>query len=183
MGCRATVSQYQLAERATLHQMVPIIRNVWRPPGFRNCITTHQYLIRYFFTAVMQFTAAMRSTGLADLPHMAASVCTLQMPVLFSIWQKSEGMAATTIVVSGSNPLVASGSAPSPRPHRRGESPPDDQRHRRDYARGKPTYDDRYRPDYGWERPTYGDTYRPDYGRSDYYWRPEPRTSPFFNPY
>jgi lipoprotein-anchoring transpeptidase ErfK/SrfK len=35
---------------------------------------------------------------------------------------KSEGMAATTIVVSGSNPLVASGSAPSPRPHRRGES-------------------------------------------------------------
>jgi len=96
---------------------------------------------------------------------------------------KSEGMTATTIVVSGSNPLVASGSAPSPRPHRRGESPPDDQRHRRDYARGKPTYDDRYRPDYGWERPTYGDTYRPDYGRSDYYWRPEPRTSPFFNPY
>ena len=94
---------------------------------------------------------------------------------------KSEGMTATTIVVSGSNPLVASGSAPSPRPHRRGESPPDHQRHRRDYARGKPTYDDRYRPDYGWERPTYGDTYRPE--RSDYYWRPEPRTSPFFNPY
>ena len=83
---------------------------------------------------------------------------------------KSEGMAATTIVVSGSNPLVARGSAPPPRPHRRGESLPDDQRHRPDYARGKPTYDDRHRPDYGWERPTYGDTYRPE--RSDYYWRP-----------
>ena len=96
---------------------------------------------------------------------------------------ESEGMGATTIVVSGSNPVLASSPAPSPRPHRRGESPPDDQRHRRDYARGKPTYDDRYRPDYGWERHTYGDTYRPDYGRSDYYWRPEPRTSPFFNPY
>jgi hypothetical protein len=96
---------------------------------------------------------------------------------------KSEGMAATTIIVSGSNPLVASGSAPSPRPHRRGESPPDGQRHRRDYARGKPTYDHRYRPDYGWERPTYGDAYRPDYGGFDYYWRPEPRTPPFFNPY
>ena len=95
---------------------------------------------------------------------------------------KNEGMAATTIIVSGSNPLVASGSAPSARRHRRGESPPDDQRHRRDYARGKPTYDNRYRPNYGWERPTYGDAYRPDYGGSDYYWRPEPRT-PFFNPY
>jgi L,D-transpeptidase catalytic domain len=92
---------------------------------------------------------------------------------------KSEGMTATTIVVSGSNPRVASRSVSTPS-SQRGE-PPDDQRHRRDYARGKPTYDDRYRPDYGWERPTYGDTYRPE--RSDYYWRPEPRTSPFFNPY
>jgi hypothetical protein len=96
---------------------------------------------------------------------------------------KSEGMDATTIVVSGSNPVLASSPGPSPRPHRRGESPPDDQRHRRDEARVKPTNDDRYRPDYGWERPTYGDTYRPDYGRSDYYWRPEPRLSPSFNPY
>jgi hypothetical protein len=96
---------------------------------------------------------------------------------------KSEGMDATTIVVSGSNPVLASSPGPSPRPHRRGESPPDDQRHRRDEARVKPTNDDRYRTDYGWERPTYGDTYRPDYGRSDYYWRPEPRMSPFFNPY
>ena len=46
---------------------------------------------------------------------------------------------------------------------------------------GVPRY--RYRPNYGWERPTYGDAYRPDYGGSDYYWRPEPRTPPFFNPY
>lgn len=96
---------------------------------------------------------------------------------------KSEGMDATTIVVSGSNPVLANSPGASPRPHRRGESPPNDKRHRRDYARVKPTYDDRYRPDYGWERPTYGDTYRPDYGRSDYYWRPEPRLSPSFNPY
>ncbi len=96
---------------------------------------------------------------------------------------KSEGMDATTIVVSGSNPVLASSPRPSPRPHRGGESPPHNQRHRRDEARVKPTNDDRYRPDYGWERPTYGDTYRPDYGRSDYYWRPEPRRSPFFNPY
>jgi lipoprotein-anchoring transpeptidase ErfK/SrfK len=33
---------------------------------------------------------------------------------------KSEGMAATTIVVSGTNPVVASNAAPSPQPHRRG---------------------------------------------------------------
>jgi L,D-transpeptidase-like protein len=96
---------------------------------------------------------------------------------------KSEGMDATTIVVSGSNPVLASNPRPSPRPHRGGESPPHHQRHKRDEARVKPTNNDRYRPDYGWERPTYGDTYRPDYGRSDYYWRPEPRRSPFFNPY
>jgi hypothetical protein len=96
---------------------------------------------------------------------------------------KSEGMDATTIVVSGSNPVLASNRSPSPRPPRRGESPPHNQRHKRDEARVKPTNDHRYRPDYGWERPTYGDTYRPDYGRSDYYWRPEPRRSPFLNPY
>jgi L,D-transpeptidase catalytic domain len=96
---------------------------------------------------------------------------------------KSEGTDVTTIVVSGSNPVLASSPGPSLRPHRRRESLPDDQRHRRDEARVKPTNDNRYRPDYGWERPTYGDTYRPDYGRSDYYWRPEPRMSPFFNPY
>jgi hypothetical protein len=46
----------------------------------------------------------------------------------------------------------------------------------------KPTYADRYRSDYGWERPAYGDSYRLDYGRFDY-WHPEPRVSPFFNPY
>ena len=96
---------------------------------------------------------------------------------------KSEGMDATTIVVSGSNPVLASNPRPSPRAHRGRESPTHNQRHKRDEARVKPNNDDRYRPDYGWERPTYGDTYRPDYGRSDYYWRPEPRRSPFFNRY
>ena len=68
---------------------------------------------------------------------------------------KSEGMAATTIVVSGSNPVLASSPAPSPR--RFG----------------------------GWERPSYDDRYRADYGQpSNYrYWRPEPRLFPFFNSY
>ena len=67
---------------------------------------------------------------------------------------KSEGMGATTIVVSGSNPVLASNPGPSPR---------------------------RYG---GWDRPTYEDRYRRDYGQpSDYYWRPEPRVFPFFNPY
>jgi hypothetical protein len=96
---------------------------------------------------------------------------------------KSEGMAATTIVVSGSNPVVASSSEPSREPQHHGsKASPHDERHRRDYARMKPTYDDRYRPDYGWERPAYGDSYRRDYGRFDY-WHSEPRVSPFFNPY
>ena len=47
---------------------------------------------------------------------------------------KSEGMAATTIVVSGSNPVLASSPAPSPRRFGGWE---------------RPTYDDRYRSDYG----------------------------------
>jgi len=73
---------------------------------------------------------------------------------LFDLVQ-SEGMAATTIVVSGSNPVLASSPAPSPR--RFG----------------------------GWERPSYDDRYRADYGQpSNYrYWRPEPRLFPFFNSY
>jgi hypothetical protein len=41
---------------------------------FRQCLT------RYSFTAGMPFTAATRSTGLADLPHMVASACTPPMP-------------------------------------------------------------------------------------------------------
>jgi hypothetical protein len=96
---------------------------------------------------------------------------------------KSEGMASTTIVVSGSNPVVASSSKPSREPQHHGsKTSPHDQRHRRDYARMKPTYDDRYRPNHGRERPAYGDTYRRDCGRSDY-WHPEPSVSPFFNTY
>ena len=96
---------------------------------------------------------------------------------------KSEGMAATTIVVSGSNPVVASNSEPSGDPQHHGsKTSSHGQRHRRDYARIKPTDDDRHRRDYGWERPAYGDPYRSDYGRPDY-WRPEPRPFPFFNSY
>jgi len=67
---------------------------------------------------------------------------------------KGEGLAATTIVVSGSNPVRASSPAPSPR-----------------------SYD-------GWGRPAYDDRYRADYGQpSGYHWRPEPRDFPFFNSY
>src|SRR6476661_6361336 len=65
---------------------------------------------------------------------------------LFDLVQ-SEGLAATTIVVSGSNPVLASSPAPSPR--RFG----------------------------GRERPSYADRYRSDYGQAsnNNYWRPEPR--------
>src|SRR6185312_1231875 len=85
---------------------------------------------------------------------------------------KNEGKDATTIVVSGSNPVVATGSAEAH--HHGSKTSPHEQRRRRDYARLKPVDDDRHRRDYGWERPAYGDTYRSDYGRSDY-WRPEPK--------
>ena len=47
---------------------------------FSSCITIRQCLTRYSFTAGMPFTAATRSTGLADLPHMVASACTPPMP-------------------------------------------------------------------------------------------------------
>lgn len=47
---------------------------------------------------------------------------------------KNEGPGATTIIVSGSNPLVASRPAPSPQPYGGWERPP---------------YEDRYRSDYG----------------------------------
>jgi hypothetical protein len=59
---------------------------------------------------------------------------------------KSQGMTATSIVVSGSNPVIASSPVPSQRPHGR---------------RWRPSRDDRYRPDYA--------------EPSDYYSRPEPR--------
>jgi L,D-transpeptidase catalytic domain len=93
---------------------------------------------------------------------------------------KNEGKDATTIVVSGSNPVVATG---SPEAHHHGSrASPHKQSHRRDYARVKPTYDDRNGPDYGWERPAYGDPYRSNYERSDY-WRPQSRPFSFFNSY
>ena len=39
-----------------------------------------------FSMAGMRSTAAMRSIGSVDLPHMAASVCTLRMPQPFPHW-------------------------------------------------------------------------------------------------
>jgi lipoprotein-anchoring transpeptidase ErfK/SrfK len=66
----------------------------------------------------------------------------------------SEGLAATTIVVSGSNPVRTSDALPSPRPYG---------------GWGAPTYDERFRPDYG--------------QRLNSPWRPEPRFSPLFNAY
>jgi len=92
---------------------------------------------------------------------------------------KNEGKDATTIVVSGSNPIVATATEAH---HHGSKTFLHEQRHRRDYARLKAVDDDRHRRDYGWERPAYGDTYRSDYGRSDY-WRPEPKPFPFFNSY
>ena len=75
---------------------------------------------------------------------------------------KSEGMAVTTIVVSGSSPVLAS--TPSSRRYRKRE------RH---------SSKDQYTPADG--RPS-GYYWRPE-PPSDYYWRPEPRTVPFFNQY
>jgi hypothetical protein len=92
---------------------------------------------------------------------------------------KSEGVAATTIVVSGTNPVRASDPAPPPPPHR----PPYGEHYRRDYGRERLANEGRYRRDYGLEMPAYRDTDRPDYRRSDYYWRPEPRAFPSFNSY
>jgi hypothetical protein len=65
---------------------------------------------------------------------------------------RNEGLGATTIVVSGGSPVLASRPAPSRQPYA---------------ARQTPTYEDRYRSDYG----------------QPYYWRPEPKTFPFFNWY
>ena len=76
---------------------------------------------------------------------------------------KSEGMGATTIVVSGSNPAVASSPAPTPRR----------------YGWERPSSEDRFRPDDG--QPS-GYYWRPQ-APSDYYWRREPRSFPFFNSY
>jgi len=75
---------------------------------------------------------------------------------------KSEGMAATTIAVSGSSPVLAS----TPSSRRYGK-------------RERPSSEDQYRPDDG--QPS-GYYWRPE-PPSDYYWRPEPRTVPFFNQY
>ncbi len=81
---------------------------------------------------------------------------------LFGLVQ-SEGMAATTIVVSGSNPVRASRPTQSPRRYGAWE---------------RPSSEDRYRPDDG--QPS-GYYWRPE-PPSDY-WRPEPRVFPFLNSY
>ena len=90
MGCRATATQYRPVGRDTGRQTVPTIRSIWQPRGFRSCITIRQCLIRSFSMAATQFMAAMRSIGSADLPHMAASVCTLRTPPPFSTWYKAK---------------------------------------------------------------------------------------------
>jgi len=76
---------------------------------------------------------------------------------------KNEGMAATTIVVSGSNPVLASSHA---RSVRRGD-------------RERSSSERRYRPDDGQPAGYY---WRPEQP-SEYYWRPEPRVFPFSNQY
>jgi len=73
---------------------------------------------------------------------------------------KAEGMAATTIVVSGSNPVLADGPTPPPRRYGTWE---------------RPSSEDRYRPDGG------SDYYWRSEQPSGYYWRPEPRIFPFFS--
>jgi hypothetical protein len=77
---------------------------------------------------------------------------------------KSEGMAATTIVVSESNPVLASSHAPSVRRYGAWE---------------RSSSERRYKPDDG---QTAGYYRRPE-PPSDHYWRPEPRVFPFSNQY
>ena len=183
MGCRGTASQCRLAGRDMGRRTAPTIRSVWLPHGFRSCITIRQCLIRSFSTVGMQSTEAMRSIELGGpASHGCIRLHPANAAALFAL-VKSEGMAATTIVVSGTSPVVASGPARSPRTHRGGESRAYHERGRRDYGRERLANEGRYRSNYGWERPAYGDTYRPDYGRSYYYWRPEPRAFPSFNSY
>ena len=66
-----------------------------------------------------------------------------------ALFELVKSLGATTIVVSGSNPVIAS--APAPSPSRYG----------------------------GWGGSRYDNRYRPDYGQSpSYYWRPEPGIFP-----
>jgi len=66
---------------------------------------------------------------------------------------KTEGIAATTIVVAGSNSAVAPNPSPSAQPHA------------------------------GWTRPGYDSRYTPDYRPPGYQWLQEPGTFRYFNPY
>ncbi len=69
---------------------------------------------------------------------------------------KSEGMAATTIVVSGSNSALARNPSPPAQPYG---------------VWTGPGHDSRYTPNYGQPQPP------------RYHWFQEPRTFPYFNPY
>jgi hypothetical protein len=77
---------------------------------------------------------------------------------------KSEGTAATTIVVSGSNPVLARSRTPSPQRYSVGE---------------RPSFEDRYTPGDGQPSGYYWHSEPP----SNYSWRPGPRAFPFFNQY
>ena len=154
MGCRATATQYRPVGRDTGRQTVRT------SPAFGSLVV---------FEAVLQFAnglfiffhggyAIHGSYEINRLGGPASHGCIRLHPAnataLFEL-VKSEGMAATTIVVSGSNPVLASSPAPSPR---------------RFGGRERPSYADRYRSDYGQDS-------------NNYYWRPEPRFFPSFNSY
>jgi hypothetical protein len=95
--------------------------------------------------------------------HGCISLHPANAATLFAL-VKSKGTAAAIIVVSGSNPALASRHAPSPRRYRAWE---------------RSSAEVRYRPDDGQRSGYY---WRPE-PPSDYYWRPDPRALPFFNQY
>ena len=69
-----------------VHRMVPTVLSAFGSLLVFQTVLQFGYASFDFFTAVMQFTAAMRSTDLVDQPHMAASACTPPTPQLFSNW-------------------------------------------------------------------------------------------------
>jgi hypothetical protein len=176
MGCRATGSQYRRAERGTPNGTYHPQRLAasWFSKLYYNSPMPHSIFFHGGY-AIHGSYDIHRLGGPAS--HGCIRLHPANAAALFDL-AKNEGKDATTIVVSGSNPVVASGSVEA---HQHGsKNSPHEQRPRRNYARVKPTHDDR--PAYGWEGPAYGDTYRSDYGRPDF-WRPEPRPFPFFNSY
>ena len=142
-GARATVSQYQLAELAT---------------------DPERYLSSAAFSSLLVFEIVHNSPmphsiffhrgyaihGSYDINRLggpASHGCIRLHPAnaaaLFDL-VRSEGVAATTIVVSGATPssrasfrVIASASSPK-------ETPAHDDRSRREYGPERPAYDDRY---------------------------------------